>query len=402
MKTLVLITDGLADRPVEALGWKTPLEVAKKPNLDEITKNGISGLMYTIAPGVPPGSDTAHLALFGYDPYEVYTGRGPFEAAGAEIDMKPGDIAFRVNYATVDDNLVIKDRRAGRVQDTSELEKSLKEIDIPGVEVIFKSTMAHRGVLVVRGKGLSHKVADSDPHEVGVKVEGSKALDKEAEKTAKILDKFSEKAWKILKDNPFNKKREENGEMPANYLLLRGCGMVPDLTPFPEKFGISAACVAAAALVKGVCRMAGMDVPEIEGATGGVNTNLDAKCEAVLKEFETHDLVIMHVKGADEAGHDGDHDGKVKIIERLDEAMGKLKDSADIIVMLIDHTTPVSTGDHSGDPVPVVISGKMVRADDVEKYDERSAAKGALGNVLGKDIMPIVSNFMGKAKKFGA
>ncbi len=402
MKTLVLITDGLADRPVEALGWKTPLEVARKPNLDEIAKRGISGLMYTIAPGVPPGSDTAHLALFGYDPYEVYTGRGPFEAAGAGIDMKPGDIAFRVNYATVDDNLVIKDRRAGRIQDTGELEESLKEIKIPGVEIIFKSTMAHRGVLVVRGEGLSHKVTDSDPHEVGVKVEGSKALDEESEKTAKILNDFSEKAWQILREHPFNKKREEKGEMPANYLLLRGCGMVPDLVSFPERFEISASCVAAAALVKGVCRMAGMDVPEIEGATGGVNTNLDAKCEAVIKEFETHDLVIMHVKGADEAGHDGDYDGKVKLIEKLDGVMGKLKGSADIIVMLIDHTTPVSTGDHSGDPVPVVISGKMVRSDDVEKYDERSAAKGALGNVLGKDIMPIVSNFMDKAKKFGA
>ncbi|MCK4300683.1 MAG: 2,3-bisphosphoglycerate-independent phosphoglycerate mutase, partial [Planctomycetes bacterium] len=344
----------------------------------------------------------AHLALFGYDPYEVYTGRGPFEAAGAGIEMNPGDIAFRVNYATVDDNLGVKDRRAGRIQDTRELEASLREIKLPGVEFIFKSTVAHRGVLVLRGKGLSHEVTDSDPHEVGAKVEGSKALTKGGEKTAKLLNQFSQKAWQALKEHPLNKKRAEEGLPPANYLLLRGCGVAPKLEPFNEKFGIRGSCVAAASLVKGVCRMAGMDVPEVPGVTGGLGTDLDAKREAVLKELENHDLVIMHIKGFDEAGHDGDHDGKVKLLERLDGTIGELMDRVDLIALLIDHTTPVSSGNHAGDPVPVVITGEGVRTDDVQSYDERSAAKGGLGHIRGRDVMPILANLMGKAEKFGA
>jgi len=402
LKALVLISDGLADRPVPDLKDRTPLEVARKPNLDELAKSGICGMMNTIAPGVPPGSDTAHLALLGYDPYEVYTGRGPFEAAGAGIGLRPGDIALRVNYATVDDKLVVKDRRAGRIQDTSELEADLKKIKLRGVETIFKSTVAHRAALVLRGKGLSHEVTDSDPHEIGAKVRKVEARTKGALKTAKLLNQFTQEAQRILSKHPLNQKRVKEGSLPANYLLLRGAGMAPDLEPFQEKFGLKGSCVAAAALVKGVCRMIGMDVREVTGATGGLDTDLDAKRKAVLKELKNHDLVVLHVKGFDEAGHDGDFNGKIKLLERLDKTVGQLKNRVDLVALVIDHTTPVSAREHAGDPVPVVISGLGVRTDDVQSYDERSAAKGGLGHIRGKDLMPILANLMGKLEKFGA
>jgi 2,3-bisphosphoglycerate-independent phosphoglycerate mutase len=402
LKALVLISDGLADRPVPELKKRTPLEVARKPNLDGLAKSGICGMMDTIAPGVPPGSDTAHLALLGYDPYEVYTGRGPFEAAGAGIELRPGDIALRVNYATVDDKLVVKDRRAGRIQDTSELEADLKKIKLRGVETIFKSTVAHRAALVLRGKGLSHEVTDSDPHEIGVKVRKVEARTKGASKTAKLLNQFTQEAQRILGKHPLNQRRVKEGSLPANYLLLRGAGMAPDLEPFQEKFSLKGSCVAAAALVKGVCRMIGMDVTEVTGATGGLDTDLDAKRKAVLRELKNHDLVILHVKGFDEAAHDGDFNGKIKLIERLDKTVGQLKNRVDFVALVIDHTTPVTAREHAGDSVPVVISGPGVRTDDVQSYDERSAAKGGLGHIRGKDLMPILANLMGKLEKFGA
>ena len=422
----MFIGDGMADRPVAALGNRTPLEVARKPNMDEIAKRGISGLMDTIAPGVPPGSDTAHLALLGYDPYETYTGRGPFEAAGAGIDLRAGDIALRANYATVDDDLVVQDRRAGRIQDTAQLAKAIQQIKLPGVQIFFKSTVGHRATLVLRGKGLSHEVTDSDPHKIGAKVLPIKPLlppsedlqfaravvaggirkylerKRRAAKTAKLLNEFSRESHQILKYHPLNKERARQGLPQANCLLLRGAGVAPHLTPLQEKFGLKSACVAAAALVKGVCRMAGMEVIDVPGATGGVDTDLNAKCGAVLRALETNDLVLLHVKGFDEASHDGNAMAKVQLIERVDAMLGSLLAAADFIVLAVDHTTPVSVREHTGDPVPLTIAGSGVRSDGVACYDERAAARGGLGRIRGKDLLPIMADLMGKGKKFGA
>jgi len=423
----MLICDGMADRPVPELNNRTPLEAARKPNMDKLAQRGICGLMDTIAPGIPPGSDTAHLALLGYDPFEVYTGRGPFEAAGAGIDLLPGDVAFRANYATVDDNLVIRDRRAGRIDKTDALASAVQKIKISGAQVIFKSTVGHRAALVLRGSGLSHEVTDSDPHEIGRKVLRVKPLvlrhpespelvraiatggirryierRRGATKTARIVNEFSRRSYEVLKNHPLNMDRAKNGLPPANYVLLRGAGVVPHLEPFEKKFGLSSACVAAAALVKGVCRMAGMDVVDVPGATGSVNTNLNAKREAALRALENHDFVLLHVKGFDEAGHDGNAAAKVQLIERTDAILGTLADAVDFLVLAIDHTTPVSVKDHTGDPVPVLIAGPGVRTDSVDTYDERSAAKGGLERIRGKDLLPILIDLMGKSKKFGA
>ncbi|MCS7131514.1 MAG: 2,3-bisphosphoglycerate-independent phosphoglycerate mutase [Hadesarchaea archaeon] len=402
MKALLLICDGMADRPVAELDGRTPLEAAKKPNMDELARRGVCGLMDTIAPGVPPGSDTAHLALLGYDPYEVYTGRGPFEAAGAGIELKPGDIALRANFATVDEDVVVKDRRAGRIQEADQLAAALRTIKLRGAQVIFRSTVGHRGALVLRGKGLSHEVTDSDPHLVGAKVARVRPLSRKAAKTARLLNEFSRKAHELLESHPLNEERRRRGLPPANYLLLRGAGVVPRLRPIRERFGIEGACVAAAAIVKGVCRLAGMKVIDVVGATGGVDTNLDAKRGAALQALEHNDLVLLHVKGFDEASHDGNAAAKVQFIERVDDMLGQLLEAADLIAIAADHTTPVSVREHTGDPVPVLIAGPGVRADDVRRFDERSCARGGLGRIRGKDLLPIIVDLMGKGRKFGA
>lgn len=422
----MLICDGMADRQVDELGNRTPLEAARTPNMDSLAKRGICGLMDTIAPGVPPGSDTAHLALLGYDPFEVYTGRGPFEAAGAGIKLRPGDVAFRANYASVDDALVVKDRRAGRIQKTKPFEAVIKHIKLRGADFIFKNTVGHRATLVLRGKGLSHEVTDSDPHEIGKKVLRVRPLlqaperpelartilaggirrfvgrKRRAAKTARLLNDFSRRAHDILRNHRLNIKRVKKGLPPANYLLLRGGGMVPHLQPLQERFGIRGACVAAAALVKGVCRMAGMNVIDVQGATGSVDTDLNAKAKATLKGLKTHELVLLHVKGFDEASHDGNAAAKVQLIERTDKMLGSLIRATDFVVLAIDHTTPVTVREHTGDPVPVVIAGPSVRADGVPAYNERAAAQGGLGRIRGKNLLPILVDLMGKGKKFGA
>ncbi|MEM2908206.1 MAG: 2,3-bisphosphoglycerate-independent phosphoglycerate mutase [Candidatus Hadarchaeales archaeon] len=402
MKVLLLICDGMADRPVAELDGRTPLEAAEKPHMDELARRGVCGLMDTIAPGVPPGSDTAHLALLGYDPYEVYTGRGPFEAAGAGIELKPGDIALRANFATVDEDLVVRDRRAGRIQEADRLAEALRSIKLRGVQVIFKSTVGHRGALVLCGRGLSHEVTDSDPHQVGAKAMQVKPLSRRAARTARLLNEFSRKAHEVLEAHPLNEERRRRGLPPANYLLLRGAGVVPELQPMGQRFGIKGACVAAAALVKGVCRLAGMEVLDVPGATGGLNTDLDAKRDAALRALERNDLVLLHVKGFDEASHDGNAAAKVQLIERVDRMLGQLLGAADLIVIAVDHTTPVSVREHTGDPVPVLIAGPGVRTDDVQRFDERSCARGGLGRIRGKDLLPIITDLMGKGRKFGA
>jgi 2,3-bisphosphoglycerate-independent phosphoglycerate mutase len=426
MKTLLLICDGVADRPVPKLANKTPLEIAKKPNMDWLAKHGISGIMDTIAPGVVPGSDTAHLALLGYNPFEVYTGRGPFEAAGAGIDVKPGDIAFRVNYATVDSSMKVIDRRAGRIHDTEPLAEAIQKISVKGAKIIFRSTVGHRATLVLRGEGLSHEVTDSDPHDAGKKPLPIEPLFQvpaqvlpvypiiaggirkyvvrrnRAVKTAKILNEFSKKAYDVLKSHPMNKDRVKKGLPPANYLLLRGGGVAPHLKPLQERLSLSGACVAAAAIVKGVCKLSGMKVYDVSGATGSVDTNLNAKAKVALEALEDHELVLLHVKGFDEAGHDGNARGKIDLIERTDAILSKFIDVPDFIVITCDHTTPVSVKNHSADPVPLLIYGQGVRSDDVQTFGERSAANGGMGRILGKDLLPIVADLMGKSTKFGA
>ena len=405
-RILLMIFDGLGDRPLAELAHKTPLEAANKPTLDWFAQNGVNGLLDPIAPGIRPGSDTSHLALLGYDPFEVYTGRGPFEAAGVGIDVQKGDIAFRGNFVTVDEERKIVDRRAGRIRDgTDELAKALDGMKLGRTKVLFRAGTEHRAALVLRGKGLSPKVSDTDPHETGMEVLEAKPLDPKAKGTAKAVNAFTDKAYDLLKDHPLNRARSERGEAPANLVVLRGAGVVPHLEPFPERFGVRAAGIAGVALIKGICRALGIEVLSVAGATGGLDTDMIAKADAALDAFGAYDFVLVNVKSPDLCGHDGKANEKIREIERLDQMMAHLKAKLppDVVVaMTADHSTPVSLKDHSGDPVPLTVFGEGVHVDDVARFDERAAARGGLGRIRGLDLMPILMSASNRAEKFGA
>ena len=404
----MVVIDGVSDR-----GSVTPLSSARKPNLDKLAKMGINGIMDTIKPGVRPGSDTSHLALLGYDPFKFYTGRGPIEAAGVGIELKEGDVAFRVNFGTVEgegsvfDKVVI-DRRAGRISDTDELVRAVNEIDLSNfnVEFVFKRGSGHRGALVLRGD-LSDEVGDVDPKEMGKKVKRCVPLveDDRARKTAEIVNYFVQMSHEILDNHPLNLERSKRGLPKANVLLLRGAGKVPHLPRFEDRFGMRLAVISGTALIKGVVRVLGGDVIEVEGATGGKDTNLNAKVEGALKALESYDFVLLHIKASDEYGHDGDFEGKRKFIEKVDKALEPLLslDFSEVcLILTADHSTPVNVRDHTADPVPVTIVYRDVRVDDVDEFSELKAYKGGLHRITGNDLFNIVLDLINKVKKFGA
>jgi 2,3-bisphosphoglycerate-independent phosphoglycerate mutase len=405
-KILLVIFDGLGDRPLTELGHKTPLEAARKPNLDWFAANGINGLLDPIAPGVAPGSDTSHLALFGYDPRKVYTGRGPFEAAGVGIDLEPGDVAFRGNFASVDAEGRITDRRAGRIREgTEDLAKAVDGLKIGRIKVLFRAGTEHRAALVFRGRGLSPDVTDTDPHELGAEILECKPRKPEAKATAKAVNAFTKQTLNILKDHPVNRSRIARKEPPANAVVLRGAGVYPDLTPITDQRKLKAAGIAGVALIRGMFRTVGIDVIDVPGATGGLDTDMTAKADAALGAFDAYDLVVLHVKAPDLCGHDGKASEKIHMIERIDQMMGhmKAKLSPDIIVAITaDHSTPVALKDHSGDPVPLTIFGEGVRVDNVVTFDERSAASGSLGRLRGQELMDIVMDAANRSEKYGA
>ncbi len=405
-KALLIILDGLGDRAVRELRYKTPLQFAETPHLNKIARMSTVGLMDPIAPGIRAGSDTSHLNLLGYDPYQVYTGRGPFEAAGLDMDIRPGDVAFRCNFATVDENLVVRDRRAGRIKEgTHELLQSLNGMKIEDVQIFVKEGVEHRAALVFRGHGLSPSVSDVDPHEVGKKIHEAKALKPEAEKTARILNEFVKRAYEILKEHPVNKDREKRGLLPANILLPRGAGMAPHLEKFEEKWGMRAACVVGTPLIRGICKVAGIHPIDFPGATGTYDTDMKGKIREAIKALtqENYDFVLVNIKAPDIAGHDMLPRKKVEVIERIDEAMGYLLEilPEDIVVIITaDHSTPCTVGDHSGDSVPIMIYSTDTRAEGTE-FNEVACAQGSL-RIKGSDLMKIIMNFTNRAEKFGA
>ncbi len=405
-KILLVVLDGLGDRPVADLKGRTPLQAARRPTLDWFASRGSNGLMDPIAPGVPAGSDTSHLALLGYDPYEAYTGRGPFEAAGVGIEVKKGDVAFRCNFATVDEGMRVVDRRAGRIREgTADLARALDGLDLDGVKALIREGTEHRAALVLRGSGLSQSVTDPDPHKVGAKVERSRALDPASEATAKALNRFVEESHRILSDHPINRERVRKGLPPANIVLPRGGGTFPRIETLDEKLHLRAACIAGVAIIKGICRVAGLDVLEVRGATGGLDTDMVAKMRAAVKALDTYDLVFMNIKACDIAGHDGKAREKVRAVEQVDEAFGYLRDhwrEDTIVALTADHSTPVSTGEHSGDPVPLMVCGEGVRTDRVTHFDEVSAGEGGLGRVRGKEVLSILLDLANRSHKYGA
>ncbi len=404
--------DGMGDRPIKELNNQTPLQAANTPNMDHMAKEGITGIMDSIAPGIRPGSDTAHLSILGYNPYEVYTGRGPFEASGVALDVIPGDIAFRCNFSTMDENGIVTDRRAGRIREgTKDLVEKLNTMvldDYKDIKIIFKESTGHRAVLVLRGEGLSDKVSDADPKVEGKAPAEVLALDgsAEAEKTADILNKVVAKTYEMLKDHPVNLERIKNDLPPANVVIPRGAGAVPEVEPINDKYEINSACIAETGLIMGIARFAGMDVIEMEDVTGGVDTNLDNIRDTIIDQVKNsdHDFFLINIDGADEAGHDGNVKQKVEFIEKVDKVvMSELLKLEDVYIFLTaDHSTPISVKNHTGDPVPILIRGPEVRTDDVEEYNEFATYKGGLCRIRGSDVMNIMMDYMNYSHKFGA
>lgn len=402
----------MADWPIKELKWKTPLEVANKPSLNQIAKTGICGIMDVIAPGIPPGSDTATLALLGYDPLKFYSGRGAFEAIGSGINVLPGDVAFRCNFATVDENFNVLDRRAGRIanEEAAKLAKSLQKVKLEksSAKFLFQNTIQHRAALVIRGPNISAAVSDSDPEKVGEKVLEVKPLDGSAQAkfTAEILKELSQKFHEVLKEHPVNRKRAEKGLPPANMVLFRGAGTIPRISSISEIYDVKAACVAAVSLIRGVCKVAGMKLIDVRGATGTTQTDFVAKAKETIQTLKEHDFVLLHVKAPDVTSHDGKIWQKIEVIEKIDYMLGYLLNNLDLgssyLAVTADHTTSSMTGKHEGDPVPIAITGPYVRSDDVQEFDERSCAKGGLNRIRGVDLMPILMGFLGKTRKFGA
>jgi 2,3-bisphosphoglycerate-independent phosphoglycerate mutase len=386
MKAAIIVCDGMADRPIKELGGKTPLEAALTPNMDELARRGISGIADPIYPGTRAGSDTSHLAILGYDPFKIYTGRGPLEAVGMGIQLEEGDVVFRCNFATTDGD-VVTDRRAGRIKETVELAKIINGISIPGASIIFKS-IEYRGSLVFRGDGLSGNVSESDPHVTGKPAEKVMPLDDtpEARRTADIVNEFISKAQEALKDSA-----------PANTLILRGCGMKPDIEPFKEKRGLRGVCIATTAIIRGIASLAGMEVVEAE-------KDYKDRIRQALAALKNHDFLLMNIKEADEAAHDHDYKRKVEVLSQIDASLEPLLDFTkdNYVALMSDHTTPASFGDHTADPVPVVITGPEVRTDGVTKFDERSVTLGGLTRLHSSEILPILINLMNRSEKFGA
>jgi len=374
MKILLIIIDGLGDEPIPELGNKTPLEAAKTPNLDFLAKNGLCGAIVPWREDEKlPTSEDTHLAIFGYDPKKSNPGRGVLEALGAGLKIEKDDICFRGNFATVDEDLKIIDRRAERIERTEGLISALNKIKIKGAKIFLKKAFGHRFVLVLRGKNLSPKVSSNDPKKVGLpvlKISGSS-------KTCKILNEFLERARFVLKNHPENKKRILSGKLPANYILLRGAGKLKKIKSFKEKYKLEAGFIAGGTLYKGIAKYLGMKEIKVKGANGMVNTNLKGKIFAAKKAFKKYDFIFLHIKAADNLAEDGNFLEKKKFIEKIDENLKpilSLKET--LIVVTGDHPTSSLKKSHWIGKNPVLIFGNG--KDKVEKFSENECKKGSL------------------------
>lgn len=400
----------MADRPLKEFDGRTPLEASHTPNLDAVAKDGFCGIMDIISPGRPPGSDIATLALLGYDPLESYRGRGALEAVGAGEEVSPGDVAFRGNFAYVDDNETVLDRRAGRVEG-SVFRGYLSNIHLKensDVEIIVRPTLGHRLAIILKGEGLSWKVSDIDPHKNGVSVMRSHPLDgsAEARKTADVVNELYRLLRNKMGSHPWNKKRIESERPPANSILLRGAGEPLNIKPLNELYGIRCACIAVTPTVRGACLSAGFDLYDAPGGTGGMDTDTISKAETAEEVLSSYDIVFVHVKGTDVASHDGDSNLKIAVIEKIDALVGHLLKNVDLsetyIAVTADHTTSIKNRRHVGDPVPVAILGPEVRTDNVAYYSERACSVGGMGRFKAMDLMPIILNLNGNMRIYGS
>lgn len=396
MKYVVLLCDGMADYPLEELNGHTPMTVANKPKMNELASFGEVGMVQTVSSAFKPGSDVANLSAMGYDPTLYYTGRSPLEAASIGIAMAADDIAMRCNFVTVSEETEYADKQlldycADDIStaEAMELVQALKQA-FDNEDFTYYSGVSYRHCLIWH-HGLSNLGELVPPHDITGKP--VKEYLPYAE-NAKPLLEMMKKSYQVLKDHPVNLKRMEKGLRPANSIWLWGDGKSAALPSFQEKTGLSGAVISAVDLIKGIGKLASMEVLEVTGATGYIDTNFDGKATACIEALKTHDFVYLHVEAPDECGHRFEIANKVKSLELIDklvltpvwEALEQYEDYK--IMILPDHATPLSLKTHTSDAVPYLIYQKSrPNPNNISVFDEQSAMNTDYNEPFGPNLM---------------
>lgn len=389
MKYVVLLCDGMADLPREDLTGKTPMGTAKKPNMDRLARVSEVGLVKTVIDTLKPGSDVANLSVLGYDPSVYYSGRSPLEAGSIGIDMKPTDVSFRCNLVTLSDEEKYEDKTiidycAGDIstEEAAELIRFIQE-KMGNEEFSFYSGVSYRHCLIWDNGTLDVGTL-TPPHDItGKKITEYLGVNQKGEK---LLD-MMKRSYELLKDHPVNKKRAERGLRPANSIWLWGEGVRKELMPFEEKYGLKGAMISAVDLLKGIGKFTGMEVINVSGATGYIDTNFEGKAQAAIDTLKKgNDFVYIHVEAPDECGHRFEIENKVRSIELIDEQiLGpvlKAFEGEDIKILICpDHPTPLALKTHTNAPVPYLIYDSRKEKEGVEVFSEETAEK--TGNYIG-------------------
>ncbi len=385
-KIVLLVLDGLGG--VRTSERASELADANTPNLDRMAAEGMSGVHTVVAPGVTPGSGAGHMALFGYDPVKYLLGRGALSAAGVAFDLRAGDVAARVNFCTLDEAGRVIDRRAGRIptEENMRLCKILREnVKMEGdVEFFLETERDHRGLLVLRGMGLSADLKDTDPGVVGITPNPPAARGNEATGTAILVERFLDQVRLLL------------AHEQANFLLLRGFDTLRPIEPFAIRYLLKARGIASYPMYRGLSKIVGMDVGP--RPPGGRSRSADLKAT-----WDDYDYFFLHQKPTDSAGEDGSYERKIAAIEQVDRTIPEiLALNPGVVCVTGDHATPAAFKRHSWQPVPFLMWGENVGVDLVDRFDEEAARLGGFGHQFGKDLMSFMLAATGRLGTFGA
>ncbi|MEO0108943.1 MAG: cofactor-independent phosphoglycerate mutase [candidate division WOR-3 bacterium] len=388
MKYIVFVGDGMADFPLPELGNRTPLQVARTPEMDRIARLGQCGTFVTVEDGMPPGSEVANLTILGYDPRLCHQGRGVIEAASIGIELEPSDLALRCNLICIEAGL-IKNHSAGHIPTPEARELiSFLNNEIGTDEIRLYPGISYRHILVL--KHGSAAIECHPPHDhAGERAANLmiRALEPDASSTASLLNDLVRRSWQLLPNHPINLRRAQEGKDQANSIWPWSPGHKPRMATFQELHGLTGAVISAVDLIQGLGIYAGLDVIRVPGATGLIDTNFEGKADACLEALRTHDFVYVHVEAPDEASHARDLAQKITAIEYLDQrliarVMRDLDQSQPVsIAVLTDHPTPVSKGNHISGPVPVAVLKPGLTADGVSCFDEETVKAGSLGEL---------------------
>jgi 2,3-bisphosphoglycerate-independent phosphoglycerate mutase len=385
-KAMLLVMDGLGGfRTVER---GSELAEARTPNLDRLAGEGSLGLHDPVTRGITAGSGAGHLGLFGYDPLAYEIGRGALSAAGLGVQLRPGDVAARVNFCTLAPDGTIADRRAGRLptEEAARIcELLMREVRLDGAELLIQPEREHRALLVLRGEGLDPRVTDTDPQREGVRPLQPEATVPEAKRTAELVASLLDQARSLLA-----------GRERGNYLLLRGFDTHKELPSFPERYKLKALAIAAYPMYLGISRLLGFDTHQVDGAA-------PEEVDALERLLPASDFVFMHVKKTDSAGEDGDFERKVQAIEEVDALVPRMLDAGvGVLAVTGDHSTPAQMAAHSWHPVPVLLWGGTAAADGLPGFDEVHCRQGSLGRFEAKHLLPQLLAAAGRLAKYGA